>query len=986
MKSGYMCLVILFSVVCFCSSAKNIAADIHEEIFTPLRLSRSYRDTVETGHYRKRRSIEDIELHSDFESPVYNITAFGKSMILALKPDPLLISPNFQVSHSGVAINGSCGGIDPSRYDLQHCFYKGHVIDEEDSAVSMSLCDSMFGSITTKKYQYFIEPLVSDRKLKESNKLHLIRRRDPADGRSEPKEACGTVDSEPFYSEMDLAKKIESEQERSRQKRDIYSKEYYIEAMVVADQTMVEKYGSDLEHYLLTIMGGANRIFSHPSLGLIVSLSVTKIVVLDRYDDLVITEDADTLLTNFCSWQNRTHYRPPEHPDHYDVAVFFTDIDLSFRNSSVTLGMGLMGGMCTGYDIARSCAIVEDKGLSTSITLAHEIGHTFNMVHDEQVHCQKYLGEGNTISYVMKSTVADPTSEPWSLCSRTDIQEFFKNRRATCLENKPRRAETYPSELPGERYGPNQQCEFSFGKGSTACDYNLLQTCSTLWCNKPDDGARSCVTRSFNRADGTSCGEGMACFSGECESKTRRPRPINGGWGSWGSFGSCSRTCGGGVQFATRDCNNPYPENGGRLCLGNRRLIRSCRVQDCPDPNIDYRAQQCSQFNERRPVKPFADSFVSPIWVPKYIGIADEDRCKLTCTDNQTNGFTVWRQKVADGTPCSPMTTDICVDGTCMQAGCDRVLGSKAKFNKCGVCRGSRKLCKRIKGKNNDKKRGEKRLVVFPVGATNIVITQKSSKEYSDGNYLILQDDQDHYLFNTQIYINTEAQVEIYGGTIIKYSGAMKLTEIITTNGRPLTRELYLYLLSEKDINPKVKWSYYIRRTSRKRTKTDRNRVHTKSKIRVVEHDLTPEVDAADDRPRWVTGRWRKCKVFGDKQCGNGVARRSVLCKQGKNIVSTCNLREKPRTRQNCQIRCKSTRSSPTDTRRTTHTRNRVTSTEASWRTGPWSSCSVSCGLGYKKRLLKCVLNNGVVVDTSRCASKLQPSNTHGCKVRDCHG
>ena len=49
--------------------------------------------------------------------------------------------------------------------------------------------------------------------------------------------------------------------------------------MVVADQTMVEKYGSDLEHYLLTIMGGANRIFSHPSLGLIVSLSVTKVKI-----------------------------------------------------------------------------------------------------------------------------------------------------------------------------------------------------------------------------------------------------------------------------------------------------------------------------------------------------------------------------------------------------------------------------------------------------------------------------------------------------------------------------------------------------------------------------------------------------------------------------------------------------------------------------------------------------------------------------------
>ena len=115
----------------------------------------------------------------------------------------------------------------------------------------------------------------------------------------------------------------------------------------------------------------------------------------------------------------------------------------------------------------------------------------------------------------------------------------------------------------------------------------------------------------------------MACFSGECESKTRRPRPINGGWGSWGSFGSCSRyfklvkkrilsliyeLIGHVVQFATRDCNNPNPENGGRLCLGNRRLIPICRVQDL---NTDYRAQQCSQFNERQPIKPFADKTFS---------------------------------------------------------------------------------------------------------------------------------------------------------------------------------------------------------------------------------------------------------------------------------------------------------------------------------------------------------------------------------------
>ena len=52
--------------------------------------------------------------------------------------------------------------------------------------------------------------------------------------------------------------------------------------MVVADQTMVEKYGSDLEDYLLITMGGANRIFSHPSLRLIVSLVVTKVKIKSR--------------------------------------------------------------------------------------------------------------------------------------------------------------------------------------------------------------------------------------------------------------------------------------------------------------------------------------------------------------------------------------------------------------------------------------------------------------------------------------------------------------------------------------------------------------------------------------------------------------------------------------------------------------------------------------------------------------------------------
>lgn len=58
--------------------------------------------------------------------------------------------------------------------------------------------------------------------------------------------------------------------------------------------------------------------------------------------------------------------------------------------------------------------------------------------------------------------------------------------------------------------------------------------------------------------------------------------PQAGGWGHWGSWGDCSRSCGGGVQFSSRDCTRPAPRNGGKYCEGRHTRFRSCNTQDCP--------------------------------------------------------------------------------------------------------------------------------------------------------------------------------------------------------------------------------------------------------------------------------------------------------------------------------------------------------------------------------------------------------------------
>lgn len=54
--------------------------------------------------------------------------------------------------------------------------------------------------------------------------------------------------------------------------------------------------------------------------------------------------------------------------------------------------------------------------------------------------------------------------------------------------------------------------------------------------------------------------------------------------------------------------------------------------------------------------------------------------------------------QVVDGTPCSPDSSSVCVQGRCIHAGCDRVIGSKKKFDKCMVCGGDGSGCRKQSG------------------------------------------------------------------------------------------------------------------------------------------------------------------------------------------------------------------------------------------------------------------------------------------------
>ncbi|NXT21683.1 ATS4 metalloproteinase, partial [Syrrhaptes paradoxus] len=204
----------------------------------------------------------------------------------------------------------------------------------------------------------------------------------------------------------------------------------HVELLVVADEAMARFHGEGLRRYLLTVLAAAARSFRHGSLGNAVELRVTRLVVLGQgTPGPPITPNAAQMLRNFCQWQKGLNVPDEDSPLHFDTAILFTRQDLCGASTCDTLGMADVGTVC---DPERSCAIVEDDGLQSAFTAAHELGHVFNMLHDTSPPCRELNGRDSTARHVMAPVLAalEP-GEMWSPCSARFITDFLDNGHGT---------------------------------------------------------------------------------------------------------------------------------------------------------------------------------------------------------------------------------------------------------------------------------------------------------------------------------------------------------------------------------------------------------------------------------------------------------------------------------------------------------------------------------------------------------------------------
>ncbi|KAF4074369.1 hypothetical protein AMELA_G00238660 [Ameiurus melas] len=926
------------------------------------------------------------------EKLFFNVTAFGKEFHLRLWPNRRLVAPGAMVEwHDEVLVPGNGTEKDTHtdrilRRDFlkTDCNFIGDITDVPGASVAINNCDGLAGMIRADSDEYFIEPLERGTQQHEENgRVHVVYRRSAL--LQTPSDI--SVDYEPPEPEISVPKALDSIAKQvnhtSRRRRHAGDDDYNVEVLLGVDDSVVRFHGKEhVQNYLLTLMNIVNEIYHDESLGVHINVVLVRMIMLGYAKSITLIErgNPSRSLENVCRWAFVQQKEDPEHSEHHDHAIFLTR--QGFGPTGMQ-GYAPVTGMCHPV---RSCTLNHEDGFSSAFVVAHETGHVLGMEHDGQ---GNRCGDETAMGSVMAPLVQAAFHRyHWSMCSGQELKRYIQSY--DCLLDDPFKHD-WPQlpELPGINYSMDEQCRFDFGVGYKICtSFRTFDPCKQLWCSHPDN-PYFCKTKKGPPLDGTECAPGKWCYKGHCMWKNANQVKQDGAWGMWTKYGSCSRSCGTGVRFRTRQCNNPVPSNGGQDCPGVNYEFQLCNTDDCPKHFEDFRAQQCQLRNSH-----FEYQNTKHHWLP-YEHPDASKRCHLYCQSKEMSDVAYMKQLVHDGTRCSYKDPySICVRGECVKVGCDKEIGSDKEEDKCGVCGGDNSHCRTVKGTftRTPKKAGYLKMFLIPPGARHVIIQEHEAsphilavKNQATGHY-ILNGKADEVMSRRFIDLGVEWDYVIEDNAeTLHTEGPLHdavIVLIIPKDNETRSSLMYRYIIHEDSVpinNNNViqedtyewalkSWSQcsrpcaggfqYTKYGCRK--KGDNKMVHRSyCDISKKPKPIRRMCNLQDcTQPQWIAEEWEHCT----KTCGNlGYQIRTVRCVQflhegtNRSIHSKYCSGEKPETRRPC---------------------NRVPC-PANWRIGDWSECSVTCGEGVAHRQVTCRIMD-------QCAGE-KPESQRSCRPGPCN-
>ncbi|XP_042275052.1 A disintegrin and metalloproteinase with thrombospondin motifs 2-like isoform X1 [Thunnus maccoyii] len=938
---------------------------------------------------------EDQEPVARQERLYYNVTVFGREYHLRLRHNARLVAPGAKMEWRDDS--------DSTRHSEplhDECLYVGDITDTPGATVAISNCDGLAGMIRTEKEEFFIEPVergdgvIEEEEGGGGGRTHIVYRSaavkkapissTAAEYHNRGADLGGLMDLESLYRGV---KQSINHTRAGRTRRQSLDRAYNIEVLLGVDDSVVQFHGKEhVQKYLLTLMNIVNEIYHDQSLGAKINVVLVRIIMLGYGKSMSLIElgNPSQSLENVCRWAFLQQKQDTGDAEYHDHAIFLTRQEFGPTGMQ---GYAPVTGMCHPV---RSCTLNHEDGFSSAFVVAHETGHVLGMEHDGQGNrCGDEVHMGSIMAPLVQAAFH---RFHWSRCSMQELGRYIHSY--DCLRDDPF-DHNWPSlpQLPGLHYSMNEQCRFDFGVGYTMCTaYRTFDPCKQLWCSHPDNPF-FCKTKKGPPIDGTMCGNGKHCFKGHCIWLTPDIIKQDGNWGSWSEFGQCSRTCGGGVQFRTRECDNPRPANGGRTCVGAIYQFQMCNINECEDIYSDTREEQCHALDSR-----FEVHGNKHHWLP-YENPEANKRCQLHCQSKETRDVVFMQRMFLDGTRCSYKDPySVCVRGECEKVGCDHVVGSSKQEDKCGVCGGDNSSCKTFKDTitRTAKKQGFLKVLEVPRGARHLLIQELKATSHT----LAVKNVASGLFFLNGENEYPESRSVIEKGVEWEYENDNDKETLQTTG--PLTHGILIMVKLHRDEDVNLSYKYMMNMDSDSaiqnnmlvedsayewapkrwsscskpcgggkqylrygcRRKVDSKMVH---KSFCNKSNMKPRGDTRDCNqkpcppPIWVTGEWQNCS----KPCGKtGMQIRSVSCVQPSDDNTTRSIHNKhcnddrPEARRSCNRH-------PCPTQ---------------WKVGPWSQCSQTCGNGTQQRQALCHTRDNTI---GLCLDS-KPETIRVCRMDPC--
>ncbi|XP_051168902.1 A disintegrin and metalloproteinase with thrombospondin motifs adt-2-like [Leptopilina boulardi] len=340
-------------------------------------------------------------------------------------------------------------------------------------------------------------------------------------------------------SQLDASKMVDDEimkiKSVSRREVGVTPKIVYPEIMVFVDDILFNKFNQDVMEavqYTLSFWNAVDlryREFDDPQIRLYIRKIVLVKEPLPFINKAIYGFPKGAIygsgsLKEFALYLYKEQFFQPTID--YDAAVLMTGRDMmDLQGNKGTAGIAFEAGVCreSTYQGYFGTGVVEDSnGYGGIIAAAHELGHLFGAPHDEEdsmfhqngaLHCPKEDG------YIMSYNRYNKNRILFSPCSKNVIRTVLSQNFAKCVQNNP--AEYVNNIqvsriLPGEIMTLDQQCK---NDGYIRND-NARTTCLELHCISAEYSySYYHITSSMPPAEGSKCGEGKYCISGECVQK-----------------------------------------------------------------------------------------------------------------------------------------------------------------------------------------------------------------------------------------------------------------------------------------------------------------------------------------------------------------------------------------------------------------------------------------------------------------------------------